>query len=175
MKPGRVKILKWTLALLGVAAFIPLLLYGLWIFAVATLPKSKTVTLVELGGANNRVLRTVTVPFTSDESIYLQWAWDVPTNRSPEIHVVCDLFNEAKEPVYFQVEGTAADYVKIAPGNSATFFDGNLADLVFTRKVFFTVENRRRMKKLSLRMRFDKDFAPEQPIKVQLYIYHPMF
>jgi hypothetical protein len=175
MKLGNIKIAKRALALLGVAAFIFLCLGGLWIYSNATLPKSKTLTLTELGGANNRVLRTVTVPFASDErSIFLQWAWDAPTNRSPEIHVVCDLINEAKAPVLFLVEGTDADYAKIEPGNSTRFFDGNLADLVFAGKVHFRTEPAGGMKKLSLRMRFDKDFTPEQPIKVQLLVSRPV-
>lgn len=165
------KVLKWLGVALGVIMFICVCLVGLWMYAIATIPNSETVTVGEIGNVTNK---TATFSIKSDENITLQWACR-DTNQSRDIHVSCDLINEAKKPISIIVTSSARDEetTTIEPGAKVKFFEGSLTNLISDNKVHFQRASDSTLKKLKLGMHFDEDFKMEPPIEVQLYIYRP--
>lgn len=126
--------------------------------------------------------------FKVDDNCWTWWESDMPTNKVPEINVVCEMENLGKNSVWIRMlteeylqtgKGEQTDYLELKVGKKATIYSGPLVKMVSPRFTSpggnsgdptepLAIGTYRKATKLAIHLKSTNDFQANPPLKLML-------
>jgi hypothetical protein len=125
------------------------------------------------------------VEFTVRDGSWVWWEWDIPTNKVPDLNVVCELENLGKNSVWARIlteeylKTGKGEQIEVKVGEKAVVYSGPLIKMISPTSTYpinsssdptqpLYIAPHRKKSKLALHVRFTNDFQANPPLKLML-------
>jgi hypothetical protein len=126
--------------------------------------------------------------FKVNDTCWVWWEWDIPTNKVPDINVVCEMENLGKNSVWIRMlteeylqtgKGEQTDQLELKLGKKATIYSGPLVKMIspkFTSPRGFSKDPtqplyifpHQKTTKLVIHLKSTNDFQANPPLNLML-------